>query len=60
VNGWKRLLGRRGEPLPPSVVVEMSAEDSKALVHMFAEEIPILVTCGGPLQPTPAEAETGR
>jgi hypothetical protein len=60
VNGWKRLIGRRSEPPPPSMVVEMSAEDSRALVHLFAGEIPILVTCGGQQQPTSAGAETGR
>jgi len=57
-TGWRRLIGRVTEPPPPTLVIEMAAEDSKALVHLFDQEIRMLVTCGaeGPSQPTATSA----
>ena len=57
-TGWRRLIGRSIEPPPPSLVIEMAPEDSRALVHLFDQEIPMLVTCGfsGLSQPTDALA----
>ena len=57
-TGWGGLIGRSIEPPPPTLVIEMAAEDSRALVHLFDQEIPMLVTCGfaGLSQPTDAPA----
>jgi hypothetical protein len=56
VSGWKRLIGRHGEPPQPSLVVEMSSEDSRELVHLFADGIPIVITCNTPEEAVPAVA----
>lgn len=55
-TGWQRLIGRRDEPPPPSIVVEMSDVDSRALVHLLAQEIPILIACGDPARQSAAAA----
>jgi hypothetical protein len=44
-SGWRRVWGRAPDVPPPSLVVGMRGEDSRALVHVLRDGTPLLVVC---------------
>lgn len=45
-TGWRRLTGRPVDPPPPAVAIEVSADDSRRLLHILRAGTAILVLCG--------------
>jgi hypothetical protein len=45
-SGWQRLWGKSPVVPPPTLVVVVQPEDSRALLHIIRDGVPLLVVCG--------------
>jgi hypothetical protein len=45
-SGWQRLRGKSPVVAPPTLVVVVQPEDSRALLHIIRDGMPLLVVCG--------------